>query len=345
MVTKRQTHSQILTVNPSGLFIDGKPTKTYNGELIEKVADFAKVLGKDFIEVQIMQSDTPANYAESGTPEPDDLGLYTWVRVKVQGGKDGIWSDWLRNTEYTGYPTVAQEPFQSTQDQARKRLQGNILTDTFVLHSTKRKELRNALQKNLEPKLAEWKSSKELTSYIVSPFDALDKSEEFLKKKLKDFASKYPDAVAIVKDAQDARYVNYWLDRKFMKKFCKYSGLHMVLPLKTKDWKNAADLAKGGIKEKEKNINKALEQLIDAITKQLQTSPEPDIEMLDWVQLMLNPETFEPEYCLNAKNVKDFATYLKEKKLDVFKHATRVVDDLDEMDDAVYGFGSNNWSH
>ncbi len=158
MATKK-TQGQILSVNAKGLFIDGKPTTTYNGATIEKAGDFAKVLGTYFAEVEIMQSDLSAECGESGKPAPDDAGLYTWVRAKVKGG---FWSDWLRLVEYTGYPIVAKEPLQSNQEQVRRRLKRNILADAFVLTSTKRPQLKDALLNNLE------KKAKKIANLIAS---------------------------------------------------------------------------------------------------------------------------------------------------------------------------------
>lgn len=161
-MTDQKTQGQILNVNSKGLFVDGKPTTTYNGAAIASTEKFSKLLGTDFVEVEIMQSDLSGQYSESGQPTPDDMGLYTWLRAKT---KDGLWSDWLRLGDYTGYPVVAKEPFQSNQEQVRQRLKRDILADAFVLQSTKRPDFRKAVLANVvqkKEKIAQFKQGQKV---------------------------------------------------------------------------------------------------------------------------------------------------------------------------------------
>ena len=336
-MTDKKTKGQILTVNAKGLFIDGKPTTTYNGATIEKAADFAKLLVEDFVEVEIMQSDLSSRHGESGNPTPDYMGLYTWMRVKIKVGKREIWSDWLRDGEYTGFPIVAKEPFQSNQDQMRQRLKQRILADAFVLASAKRPEFREALLENLQPKRGVWRTAKELATYVdvVSMdmdsddfhVDGLDKTVELINEKLKKFhdkyATKYPNAVK-VEDAGKNRK-SYSLNLKYIQLFCKASNFTLIIPLKTKDWKNVRELALHYID--------ADPEIISAALNKLTTS------LFESIQALTNPETGEHELCLNIAGIQKFCekTHLKPKanRIGVYKQGQKVAGALDEAKKAI----------
>ena len=129
---------QVLTVTPMGVFIDGVPTKTYNGLPLRGLDKFNFGLIDDIIEIQVMQSDTDGKYGMAGTPTPDINGRYTWMRVKTD---KGIWSDWLYRAGTNGL-----------QDGALLT-SVTALVDTFILASKKRRDFRALVTLNLTRKM------------------------------------------------------------------------------------------------------------------------------------------------------------------------------------------------
>ncbi len=130
-----EKQGQILTINPMGVFVDDKPVTQYNGRDIRAMDKFNMGLVGGILEIQVMQSDLEGKYAMVGNPKPDFDGRYTWLRAKKD---DGVWSDWLFRSDYgpLRYGTSL--------------LKQNILADTFILASSKRRDFYNALRADIE---------------------------------------------------------------------------------------------------------------------------------------------------------------------------------------------------
>ena len=323
MVTKRNSSGQILTVTPRGLFVDGKPTKTYNGEEIAKADEFAKALGKDFYMMQIMQSDLKGEHGKAGNPNPDSMGLYTWVRVRTK--KDGTWSDWIRDVESDGFPTVRTDMFQSTQDEMRKLMMEKILSNTFKMHNPKGAD-QGMLRQALLDSLKGWKSESELVQYLDSGAlgaDSEEKSIEVFHKALKAFAAGHPDAVKLADDTG-----TYSLKMTNIVFFSKLSKLRLVYPVKPDNWLTADELSKHYIKAKPDVIKTKLNDLYIDMANGLSDDlalddfDDESAEIINGgfdqvavgnIEQWTNPHTGEPELCLKLTAIPEFCDKAKLK--------------------------------
>ena len=294
MATKQQIAGQILTVTPKGLFIDGKPTTTYNGEPIlsyksrpiELTDTEITGLIKYFDAVQIMQSDTEGEYMEPGYPTPDTTGLYTWVRVRMKPNEP--LSDWLRLTESTGFPVTSRDVFQTTQNQILHGLHTNILDHAQVLRSPKRPEFREALEANINKY---WRTERDLMRNYVDPGNHVvseDFSTMIIRKKLIAFAAKYPEAVnSLTPTGMQS------LKLEYLVRFAEFAGLILIFPLRSSNWKSADELSDTYIKAKPAAIHEALHNLSEA--------------MMENIQILTDKNTGEHDLYLNTRAVQDFA--------------------------------------
>ena len=313
MVAKHKEAGQILTVTPRGLFIDGKPTKTYNGANIKKADDFAKLLGKDFDTVQIMQSETEGKYMMPGNPTPDADGLYTWVRARP--AKKGTFSDWMMLADYEGFPRVTSDMFQSTVKDVIRRIQEGIVSEAMVLQSKKRPEFRQAIFDDIKG----WKSESELVQYLDTGAlgaDSEEKSTELLHKKLKSFATQKPDAVRFAEDTGV-----YSLKMTNIVLFSRLSKTRLIYPVKKDNWLTAEELSKHYIKAKPDVISAKMNDLYVDMSNGLSDDFEPDdfdetsAEIINGgfdqvavgnIEQWTNQKTGEPELCLKDSAIKEF---------------------------------------
>lgn len=90
---------EILTVTPTGVFVNGVPVTNYNGEKIENINNLSRCFTENIIELEVMQSDTDGKYIGlTGNPMPASDGRYVWLRGKSD---ENIWSDWLFRANYS----------------------------------------------------------------------------------------------------------------------------------------------------------------------------------------------------------------------------------------------------
>lgn len=123
----------ILQITADGLFVAGKPAVTYNNEKI--LMPVVDALGKDFQEIQVMQSVTKGAYTQSGNPTPGK-GSYLWLRAK---STNGIWSDWLCRSKYVSL-------------MSNRELAAGIAKAASVLQDKIEPDFREAVLKNISKK-------------------------------------------------------------------------------------------------------------------------------------------------------------------------------------------------
>lgn len=135
-IEKWLKQGHILQINADGIFVSGKPATFYHGIQIQ--TQTVNALGKDFEEIQVMQSDTKGRFTEPGKPIPAMKGTYNWIRAK---DSCGIWSDWLMCSEAVGFAGCT-------------RLQSmHIAKDASLLQNQKRPYFRNAVLQNIKKKV------------------------------------------------------------------------------------------------------------------------------------------------------------------------------------------------
>ncbi len=95
------TNTDYITINETGVFVGGKPATTYRGVNIYNIPNTIKYFqeskqkikderGLDLLELHVLSSKTPGNYAEPGNPSPKH-GRYAWCRAKLSDGTELPW--------------------------------------------------------------------------------------------------------------------------------------------------------------------------------------------------------------------------------------------------------------
>ena len=83
--TKIMTNKDYITINRSGVFMDNKPIKTYNGQPISKMEFIKKVFNlpglEDIHEIRVLQSDTYGTVFQPGEPKTSKTGHYIWIQA------------------------------------------------------------------------------------------------------------------------------------------------------------------------------------------------------------------------------------------------------------------------
>lgn len=125
---------KILQIKDGKFLVGEKPAVVYNNEKI--LMPTVDALGKDFLEIQVMQSATKGVYALSGNPTPSK-GEYLWLRAQ---STNGTWSDWLCRLEYISF-----------MDNTR-RAATDIAKAASVLQNKQRTDFRQAILKNISKK-------------------------------------------------------------------------------------------------------------------------------------------------------------------------------------------------
>ena len=101
------TNKDYMTINRSGVFMDNKPIKTYNGQPISKMEFIKKVFnlpGLDEIKaIRVLQSDTNGTVFQPGNPKPSKTGHYIWIQAVTKYGV----SPWIFRLDDTGRKDVA----------------------------------------------------------------------------------------------------------------------------------------------------------------------------------------------------------------------------------------------
>lgn len=127
----------IVQIKQDGIFVAEKPSDFYHDQQIAKPT--LNALGNDFVEIQVMQSDTKGNFAKTGKPVPAIKGHFNWLRAK---DTQDVWSDWLLRS--------VTDKFLET-DAARSQA-SQIVTDASLVQSKKRTDFRDALKQNISKK-------------------------------------------------------------------------------------------------------------------------------------------------------------------------------------------------
>lgn len=135
-VQKWLEQGHILQIKADGIFVSGKPATFYHG--IQIKTQTVNALGKDFEEIQVMQSSTKGRFAEPGKPVPAAKGPYNWIRAK---NSCGVWSDWLMRSEGVSF------------DGCTKLQSMCIATDANLMQNQKRPDFRNAVLQNIKKKV------------------------------------------------------------------------------------------------------------------------------------------------------------------------------------------------
>ena len=94
-------NADYITINENGVFVGGKPATTYRGVNIFNIPSVIKYFQKakqkikderdlDLLELHVLSSETPGNYAEPGNPSSEH-GRYAWCRAKLSDGTELPW--------------------------------------------------------------------------------------------------------------------------------------------------------------------------------------------------------------------------------------------------------------
>lgn len=342
MVTKRNENNKILTINSKGLFIDGKPTTTYNGFPIKDYEKFQRLLLLDvkFDEVQIMQ----ASESELGqNPESDKNGLFTWARIRE---KSRDWSDWQPLSDYS---ILASKKGRAV---AVRELSQNILYDALKYHynfveivnhesplwvdmskiidNINMDALLEADAKFLRQKFHTSKiTQKHVQDYIR---DRLRYRAHNGKKLLIDgdfyvFSTACPgwgERPDYDKAQPYRRVDSFCLNINYLEDFYKSIGLPLIFSLKPKDWKTAEELANKHIGADAIDIDEGLKKLENVLKGK--------------IKLFISPDTGEIIPCLNEKAIEQFCVIEGLiPKTEVFKHGTKVIHTIREANGTTNG--------